>query len=377
MATAAAQHQESCPWCQQPISRAKFLQIETRIRDEQKRQLEQAEAEMRAKLAAEREVLETKSKAERTTLELQLQSLRETVEKAKEKEEQFERQLKEAKASAVAAERKKLEAELALKYQADLERDRALLKTELVKKDAEHQKGMKTLLKQNADLQKKLAEAANEKPEVVDINVVDALKAEFKTDRVLPLPKAAKSDGGGDVLFEVKYKNNVFCGKILIDSRVRGNWRPLYAAKLHTDATEQGADHAILCTVHFPDGASEVYRHDDVLLVHPARVVEIVAILRDALLRMHKSKLTNEQRAEKTAQLYSRITSDGFRRKLKEVETVIKEVQQIDADEQEAHRKVQEKRGRAMLKLEKLHKQVVGDIDDIVDGIEDDDGRGN
>ena len=376
MATLAAQQQEACPWCEQPISRAKFLQIEARIREEQKRQLAQAETEMRAKLTAEHEVLAAKLKADRSSLELQLQSQKELLEKAKEKEEQFERQLKEARATAAAAERKKLEAELAVKYQADLERDRSLLKTELVKKDAEHQKGTKALHKQIAELTKKVAEQANEKPEVVDIDVVDALKSAFKGDRVLALPKADKTDTGGNVVVEIKYKSQV-CGKILIDSRARGKWNTSYATKLHADAADQGADHAILCTVQFPSGASELARHDDVLLVHPARVVEIVGILRDALLRMHKNKLTGEQRAEKKLQLYDHITSDGFRRKLSDLEKTLQEVQQIDADEQDAHRKVWEKRGRAMTKLEKIQKQVVDEIDDIVDGIEDDDGHGN
>jgi hypothetical protein len=321
-------------------------------------------------------VLEARLKADRMTLELQLQTLRESLDKAKDEKEQFERKLKEAAATAAAAERKKLEAELALKHQADLERERGLLKTQLLKQDAEYQKGTKALHKQIADLEKKVAEQANEKPEVVDLDVVEALKAEFKGDRVLALSKPDKGESGGEVLLEIKYKNTT-CGKILIDARTRGNWQSSYATKLRAEMVEQGAEHAILCTLHFPKGASELARHDDVLLAHPARVVELVGILRDALVRMHKNKLSNEQRAEKKARLYDHITSDGFRRKLSDVEKALKDVQQIDADEQDAHRRVWQKRGLAMQKLEKVQKQVVDEIDEIVDGIEADDRRGN
>ena len=370
MATVAAQQHEACPWCQQPISRAKYLQIETRIRDEQKAKLEAA-------LAEERELFHTRMKADRSALELQMQKLKDSLEKAQEEKAEFDRRLKESQAAAAAAERKKLEAEFAEKRHADREHERELLKTELVKKDAEYQKATKTLHKQIADLEKKIADQANEKPEVVDINVVDELKRAFKNDRVLALPKADKSDTGGNAVVEVKYKSNVYCGKILIDTRARRKWGTQYATKLHADAMEQGADHAILCTLDFPKGASELYRHDDVLVVHPARVVEIVGILRDALLRMHKNKLSNEQRAEKKAALYDHVTSEAFRRKLAEVSKVTEEVEQIDADEQDAHRKVWEKRGRAMQKLTKLQKQVVDEIDDIVDGSENDDARNN
>ena len=378
MATVAAQAQEAeaCPWCGQHISRAKFLQIEARIREEQKRQLKQAEAEMRARLASEREVMETKFKADRTSLELQLQGLHESLEKANEDKANFDRKLKEAKTEVVEAERKKLEAELALKHKTDLDRERELVKTQLVKQEAEHQNATKELQKQIAVLQKKVAEQANEKPEVVDIDIVEKLKAEFKGDRVLPLPKTDKTDTGGDVLVEVKYKSTV-CGKILIDSRMRGNWQSSYAAKLRTDMQDQGADHAILATLHFPKGASELHRHDDVLLVHPARVVEIVGLLRDALVRMAKNRLSNEQRAEKKARLYDHITSDAFRRKLTDVDKVTEEIAELDVEEQSTHQKVWKKRGLAMQKLQKLHKQVVDEIDEIVDGIEADDRRSN
>lgn len=369
MATVAAQQHDACPWCQQPISRAKYLQIETRIRDEQKAKLEAA-------LAEELQLLHTRMKADRTALELQMQTMKESLQKAQEEKAEFDRRLKETQAVAAAAERKKLEAEFAEKRHAEREHERELLKSELVKRDAEYQKATKTLHKQIADLQKKVADQANEKPEVVDINVVDELKHAFKNDRVLALPKADKTDTGGNATVEVKYKN-VYCGKILIDTRARRKWGTQYATKLHADAMEQGADHAILCTLDFPKGVSELYRHDDVLVVHPARVVEIVGILRDALLRMHKNKLSNEQRAEKKAALYDHVTSDAFRRKLAEVAKVMEEVGEIDAEEQDAHRKVWKRRGIAMQKLTELQKKVVGEIDDIVDGIEEDDARGN
>lgn len=370
MATVAAQQHEACPWCQQPISRAKYLQIETRIRDEQKAKLEAA-------LAEERELLHTRMHADRTALELQMQQMKESLQKAQEEAAEFDRRLKETQIAAAATEREKLEAEFAAKRQQEREHERELLKSELVKKDGEYQKATKALLKQIADLEKRVADQANEKPEVIDINVVEELKRIYKNDRVLALPKADKSDTGGNAVVEVKFKNNVFCGKILIDTRARRKWGTQYATKLHADAMEQGADHAILCTLDFPKGSSELYRHDDVLVVHPARVVEIVGILRDALLRMHKTKLSNEQRAEKKLALYDHITSESFRRKLAELSKVTDEVEQIDADEQDAHRKVWEKRGRAMQKLTKLQKQVVDEIDDIVDGIEEDDGHGN
>lgn len=381
MATALVQPQEEvCPWCHQHISRAQFLQMQARIREEEKRRLEQVEAEMRAKLASEREVLETRFKADKTSLDLQVQQLREKVEKANDEKTEFERRLAQAKADAATAERKKLEAELAVKNQAERAKERELMKAEIdkqmIKHDAEAQQATKALQKQVSDLQRKLAEHAASKPEVVDVDIVEQLKEQFKGDRILKLPKTDKSDSGGDVLVEVKYKNAV-CGKILIDSRARGSWNPLPATKLRTEMVEQKADHALLATLHFPKGAGELHRHNDVLLVHPARVVELVGILRQTIVRMFQARLSNEQRAEKKARLYDHITSDAFRRKLSDAQKVTQEVLDIEAEELDAHQKVWKKRGLALKKLQTIQKQVGAEIDDIVDGIEDDDGHRN
>jgi hypothetical protein len=378
MPTVVAQQQEACPWCGQHISRTKFIQIETRIREEEKRRLEQVEEEMRAKLASEREVLETMFKADRTSLELQLRDLRESVEKANEDKAEFDRMLKEATANAATAERKKLGVELAQKHQAELDHERELLKADsakqMLKHDAENQETMKALQKQIADLQRKIAEQSAETTDVVDIDLVEELKAAFKGDRVLSLPKADKANSSGDVLVEVKYKSTI-CGKILIDSQIRGNWQSSYATKLRIAMVEQEADHALLSTVHFPKGTSELHRHDDVLLVHPARIVELVGILRETLVRMFKNKLSNDQRVDKKARLYDHITSHAFRRKLADAEKITQEVLDIDAEEYEVHQRVWKKRGLAMKKLQTIRKQVDDEINDIVDGIEDNDDR--
>ena len=375
MAIVAAQHHEACPWCGQQISHKQFLEIEARIREQEKLRFDAAEAEARAKLAAERDVLETRHKADRTSLEIVVQHLREQLAKATEAQADFNRRLKEA----TVAERTKLELEATAKHQTDLEHERALLKTDfdqkMVKRDVENQNATKALQKQVADLQRKLEEHSADKPEVVDIDLVEQLKDEFKGDRVIKLPKTDKNESGGDVLVEVKYKNAV-CGRILIDSRIRGNWMSSYATKLRADMVGQKAEHAILATVHFPKGASELHRHDDVLLVHPARVVELVGILRQALVRMFQSKLSNEQRVEKKARLYEHIASDAFRRRLADAEKLAQEVLDIDAEEHEAHQRVWKKRGGVMKKLQSLHKQVDAEINDIVDGLEDD-RRGN
>ena len=368
MATAAAKQQEACPWCGQRISHKQFVDIEARIRAEEKHRL----AAVEAKLAAERETLETRNQADRTSFELAVRQMKEQLDKAREDQAEFDQRLREATAAAALAERKQAEAEAARKHQAERERERELIKADfdlkMLKQDAENQKAAVALRKQVADLQRRLEDQAARTPEVVDIDVVEQLKAEYREDRVLRLPRG---DAGGDVLIEVKYKATI-CGRIIMDSRMRGNWQTSYAAKLRTDMVEQKADHAVLATLHFPRGAAELCRHDDVLLVHPARVIELIGILRQAMVRMHQAKLSGVARADKKLRLYDHITSDLFRRKLADTGKLAQQLLDLDVDEVKEHNRVWKTRGGILKRLESVNSEVVGEINDIVDGLDHD-----
>jgi hypothetical protein len=372
MAIAAAKQQDACPWCGQRISHKQFIEIEARIRGEEKRRFAAAEIEAQAKLAAERETLETRHRADRTALELAVLQLKEQLEKAREDQSEFDRRLREAIEAATQAERKKTEADAARKHQAEREHERELIKADfdqkMLKQDAESQKAAAALRKQVLELQRRLDDQAMRKPEVVDIDVFEQLKAGYPDDRVLRLPKG---EAGGDILHEVKYKGEI-CGRIILDSRNRGNWQTTYASRLRTDMVEQKAEHAILSTLHFPRGAAELSRHDDVLLIHPARVVELVGILRQAMVRMHQTRLSHVERNEKKLRLYDHITSDLFHRKLTDTGKLAQQLLDLDVEEVKEHTRVWKMRGGILKRLETVNSEVVGEINDIVDGRDDD-----
>lgn len=311
------------------------------------------------------------------SLELTLQKAKDQLEKANEKakehQAEFDRRLKEATESAAATERKKVEAELARLHGAEREREREVLKADydqkMLKQHVEGQNAAQGLRKQVAELQRRLDEQAARRPDVVDIDVFEQLRTDYPEDRVLRLPRG---DAGGDLLVEVMYKATI-CGRIVLDSRARGNWQTGYAAKLRMDMVEQRADHAILATLHFPRGASELCRHDDVLLVHPARVSELVGILRQALVRMFQTRLSVAQRADKKSKLYDHITSELFRRKLDDAGKLTRQLLDLDVEEVKDHTRVWKTRGGILKRLETANSEVVGEINDIVDGLGGDD----
>ena len=77
-----------------------------------------------------------------------------------------------------------------------------------------------------------------------------------------------------------------------------------FAVKLNADKLAQGADHAILSSNKFPRDKREIHLQDGVIVAAPARVLAIVEILRDQLIRLSELRVSNEQRDGKTEELY-------------------------------------------------------------------------
>ena len=88
--------------------------------------------------------------------------------------------------------------------------------------------------------------------------------------------------------------------------------------KLASDQMAAKAEHAVLSTSKFPKGARQLHVQDGVILAGPARVVALVQVIRRHLVQTHTLRLSNDERAKKTAALYDFITSErcaGFRAK--------------------------------------------------------------
>lgn len=152
-------------------------------------------------------------------------------------------------------------------------------------------------------LDKKTAEELGEGAE---IELFESLKAEFEDDRIVRVKKGLP---GADIVHTVVHNGQV-CGKIIYDSKKHGAWRSDFTAKLRADQMAEGAEHAILTVLKFPQGARQLHLQDGVLVANPARVVAVVEVLRRHMIQTHALRMSAQQRAEKTAALYDFITSD-------------------------------------------------------------------
>lgn len=411
---------ESCPLCGTELSRVKFQEIQTKIKDEerarlaeQKKKLAEAEATMRHRLEEEyKKDLQAQKDA---AIKLAKQEANEQLKQLTTERDQAAKKLKEAETREAAvkkqAEKDKEAATKLAKQQADeqikkitAERDQATKKLKEaeareadIRKEAldaaekKHQKELSdqraalekdkgtSLLKQQSDfnrereaLQKKVKtmeqqlqkKTANELGDGGEIDVFEALRDAFPNDRI---SRIKKGQPGADILHEILYKGQV-CGKVILDSKVRQGWQNSYVTKLRQDQVDAGAEHAILTSSVFPAGKKEMCIESDVIIVNPARVVHIVHILREAMVTMHVRGLSMKERTGKMNKLYKLVTSEAYGKKFSEAGRLAQDILDLDVQEKKAHDNTWKKRGAFAIRINNVLREIETDVAAVIEG---------
>jgi hypothetical protein len=212
---------------------------------------------------------------------------------------------------------------------------------------------------------------ANELGDTAEIDLFETLRASYPEDQIV---RVKRGEIGADIRQTVIHRNRQ-CGLIILDSKNHMSWRNDFAAKLRQDQLAAKADHAILSTTVFPSGNKELCVIDGIIAVSPGRATYIVQILRDAIISLHKQRLSLQQRKTKVEQLYQLITSDGYAKKLAETIRISDEILNLDVEEQKQHQKTWKARGTLATNLKRTLHQIDDDVDGIIAGREVDDSE--
>jgi hypothetical protein len=212
-------------------------------------------------------------------------------------------------------------------------------------------------------VQRKLeGKSANELGEGSEVDLFEQLRAAFDGDRIV---RVGKGVNGADVIHEVIHNGRV-CGKIVYDAKNRNAWQNEFVVKLRADKITQAADHAILSSNKFPKDKAQVHYQDGVIVAQPARVVAIVQMLRDQVVRMHELRVSKEGREQKSMALYAFITSEHCRQLIDQVETQAGRMLDLDSKEQEAHRRLWDQRKKLINTVQKARSDLSFEIDRII-----------
>jgi hypothetical protein len=350
---------ERCPMCEQPIGQDVARRIEARQREQYEAALVKARAEatatMEQKLVAAR--AEAKLAAE-TAAGARLAEFQTRLAEAQQASAAAAAEMAALKSDQQAAvDRKVAEALEALQRKTEdlqREKDGAIL--------AANAKVLK-LQADLADMQRKLeSKSANELGEGSEVDLFEQLRAAFEGDRI---QRVGKGVNGADVIHEVIHNGRV-CGKIVYDAKNRNAWQNEFVTKLRADKIAQAADHAILASNKFPKDRAQVHYQDGVVVAAPQRVVAIVHLLRDQVVRMHELRVSKEGREQKSMEIYAFITSEHCRQLLDQVETQASRMLDLDGKEQEAHRRLWEARKKLIVSVQKARSDLVFEIDRII-----------
>lgn len=421
---------DSCPWCGSVIPHDKYVEIEGKIREQERKKLADAEAALRlsleekfardlesqkqaaeklakegaaklvARASSEKELaLQKLKQAEAREAALQKEAQAETA-KRKQLEQRFQQDLalakqaadKQAKADAdkrvavASAERdlavqkakqleakqtvfrKQLQEEADQRVQKELNQQRLILEKS---KDQEVLKKQVEFSREREGWQKKMLELEKKLQqktanEIGEGAEVDVYEVLRDAFRHDQITRVAKGRPGADIHQEVMYKGES-CGLIIIDSKNRQKWGRDYITKLRHDQTEAGAEQAVLATTVFPSPKKELCIESDIIVVNPARIVPIVDLLRKFFIGMHRLGLSAKERGSKMQELYKLVTSEAWATRFNEATKLTDDILELDVQEKKAHDNVWKKRGTLATRLNHVLRELDTGISAIVE----------
>lgn len=358
---------ESCPTCGQAIPPDKLEEISGRIAARERERTRAITAQLDMQYTADKARVEAKAKAD-VEAERQ-QSVAREAHAREEAQKAAEELIRDASAKAREAEAKvlTLTAQHASAMETRLNEQREIL--EKAKEDAINaerarafEENQKLSNKVN-DLQRAVEnKSAEELGEGAEINVFEALKAEFPDDRI---SRIRKGTPGADILHIVML-GGMECGTILYDSKNHKQFRNEHVSKLGADKLAAGAEHAILSTHKFPQGAGQLHIQDGVLLANPARVVFLATIVRQHLTQIHTLRLSNVERETKTAALYEFIISEHCAQLLGRIDERAGSLLEQQGKEIRWHQNNWKRQAEAVRAIQKAKVDLSSEIDSII-----------
>lgn len=314
-----AQQQESFMKEQAALQQAK-LEFETLKRKENQLFQERLEA----KLAAEKTALEEKI---REKLLLDQQTLFQSMQKELNEKSTQLRELNTMRADMEKLKREKEEIKSATEAAAQ-QRINALLAAESAKirktEEERNELKLKELQKQLDD-QKKLTEEMKRRQEqgsvqlqgeVQELAIEAWLRTHFPLDHIEEIKKGAR---GGDCIQTVNTRERANCGTIYYESKRTKEFNMGWIEKFKSDMRNRDANLGVLVTETMPSGQEHMGLLDGVWVCTYEEFKGLCTVLRETVIQIHMTALSQENKGDKMHMLYDFLTSTTFRMQVESI----------------------------------------------------------
>lgn len=355
----------ACPYCGQPIGRDELGRIEEHEHKRLEAAVAQANAEAEGRHQSEMEDVTGQLRTAKQQIDnlpnlLEQKLEEERVRLAAEAKLDQEDRIKELEDRVSEAEgNAKEEAEGRVTELKD--QNNRLIKSFTLIEDqlARSEKGAEDLQRQ---LQK--TRAPHETGGLAEEELERQLRAEFPRDHIQRTPRGAS---GADLAQHVS-EEGVDCGDILYECKDTKTWQPTFVSKLAKDKTNVGAAYAILVSTAMPPKSDGLAVLDGVTVVQPRFVIDLVRIVRDALVIAGKGKAASQDSGYKGEELLLFLQSPDFTNKVKAALRAVGELETLQTQEKRRHELLWQKQTAAQANVRKQINDVQTEVTRIIVG---------
>ncbi|MEO6109565.1 MAG: DUF2130 domain-containing protein [Candidatus Saccharimonadales bacterium] len=190
---------------------------------------------------------------------------------------------------------------------------------------AEKDKQIEAAKKQVEEMQRKLNQGSQQmQGEILELDLEDALAAEFKDDDINPVEKGIK---GADIKQTVRSPRGTDCGVILWEIKRTKAWTEGWVQKLKDDLRDTKANIPVIITEVMPrDIKSDIHLHNGVWVVKPGSALILAGLLRKGLLDVGREKAIAKHRDTSADALYGFVTSHEFSQQIEAMVEVYTEM---------------------------------------------------
>jgi hypothetical protein len=190
---------------------------------------------------------------------------------------------------------------------------------------AEKDKQLEAAKKQVEEMQRKLNQGSQQlQGEILELDLEDALTAEFKDDDINPVEKGIK---GADIKQTVRSPRGTDCGVILWEIKRTKAWTEGWVQKLKDDLRDTKANIPVIITEVMPrDIKSDIHLHNGVWVVKPGSALILASLLRKGLLDVGREKAIAKHRDTSADALYGFVTSHEFSQQIEAMVEVYTEM---------------------------------------------------
>ncbi|RRS30215.1 MAG: Caldesmon [Epsilonproteobacteria bacterium (ex Lamellibrachia satsuma)] len=152
--------------------------------------------------------------------------------------------------------------------------------------------------------------------EALELVIENWLASQFPFDNIEEVKKGAF---GADCVHTIHTRELQNCGIICYESKNTKAWSDAWIAKLKQDMLKVNADLGVLVTSVYPNGMDRMGFVDGIWVCSLDEFKGSASLLRESLIRVHKTVQKEENRGDKMVLLYNYLTGNEFQMQLKAI----------------------------------------------------------